>query len=131
MAGVGNASPCVRSARWQALVQLAKPSAQSGGRSAVREHLNCICATFRGLPWIVSVRDWGCGDMSFVSLSRVATCVAVFLSAALLLATQLLAQSSGTVDCGNGSYCPAGNACLVGGLCARMVDAVPGAVRTS
>ena len=68
--------------------------------------------------------------MSFVSLSRVATYVAVFISAALFT-SQLGAQSSGAVDCGNGSYCPRGNACLMGGLCGRIVDAVPVIVRTS
>src|SRR5262245_7060068 len=68
--------------------------------------------------------------MSFVSLSRVATCVAVFISAALFT-SQLGAQSSGAVDCGNGSYCPRGNACLMGGQCGRIVDAVPVVVRTA
>jgi hypothetical protein len=68
--------------------------------------------------------------MLFVYLSRVATCVSVFISA-VLFATQLVAQSSGTVDCGSGYYCPRDNACLMGGQCGRIVDAAPGAVRTS
>lgn len=37
------------------------------------------------------------------------------------------------VDCGNGNYCPAGNACLENGLCAPMIgmSQVPGAVPIS
>ncbi len=69
--------------------------------------------------------------MPFVSLSRIAAYIVASIAAAMLLATQIVAQSSGTVDCGNGFYCPKDNACLVGGLCGRLVDAVPGAVRTS
>jgi hypothetical protein len=55
-----------------------------------------------------------------------AACVALTLLAAVRPAAQ-----SGRVDCGNGSYCPTGNACLVGGMCGKMVDVTPGSVRTS
>jgi len=65
--------------------------------------------------------------MPFASLARIAASIA----AALLLAAQVLAQPSGAVDCGNGHYCPAGNACLVGGMCAREVNEAPGSIRTS
>jgi len=34
------------------------------------------------------------------------------------------------VDCGNGSQCPAGNACLAGGFCAVAIDAAPGSVES-
>ena len=68
--------------------------------------------------------------MSFVRLLRIPTFI-VCLALALPLATRALAQSSGAVDCGNGYQCPSGNACLLGGLCALIVDAVPGSVRTS
>jgi hypothetical protein len=69
--------------------------------------------------------------MPFVSLSRIAAYIVASIAAAMLLVTQIVAQPSGTVDCNNGFYCPRDNACLVGGLCGRVVDAVPGAVRTS
>ena len=69
--------------------------------------------------------------MPFVSLPRIAAFIVVSISAALLLATQIVAQPAGAIDCGNGFYCPRDNACLMGGLCGRLVDAVPGAVKTS
>lgn len=54
------------------------------------------------------------------------------LAAFFLLIGQASAQgSSQRVDCGNGSWCPQGHACLVGGQCARMVDKPPNAVETS
>jgi len=53
------------------------------------------------------------------------------MATALLLTVQSVAQPSGAVDCGNDHYCPAGNACLLGGLCSREIDAPPGSVRTS
>jgi hypothetical protein len=43
----------------------------------------------------------------------------------------LPASAQQRVDCGNGSWCPQGHACLVGNQCARMVDKPPGAVETS
>ncbi len=55
----------------------------------------------------------------------------------ILLATMLAmlwlspAGAQQRVDCGNGHYCPADNACLVGGLCGVMVDHPPGSTRTS
>jgi hypothetical protein len=51
------------------------------------------------------------------------------LATLLLLAAPASAQSR--VDCGNGYNCPADHACLLGGQCGRLVDAVPGSVRTS
>lgn len=48
-----------------------------------------------------------------------------FLALCVLpLATPSIAQD-GVVDCGNGFHCPKGNACLLGGFCAVVVDAVP------
>jgi hypothetical protein len=32
-------------------------------------------------------------------------------------------------DCGNGKFCPAGYACLLGGSCAPWIDAPPGSTR--
>ena len=50
----------------------------------------------------------------------------------LLLAGPSAAQvPAGSVDCGNGNYCPAGNACLLGGQCAPRVGVLPGSSRTS
>lgn len=46
------------------------------------------------------------------------------------LAAPVAAQGA-AVDCGNGMHCPAGDACLLGGLCAEMIDAVPGSVPSS
>lgn len=54
-----------------------------------------------------------------------------FCAATILAATQASAQPRGSKDCGNGFYCPPGNACLVGGLCAREIDRVAGSTRTS
>lgn len=48
---------------------------------------------------------------------------------AALLATQVAAQ--GQVNCGNGSYCPPNNACLMDGQCAPLIEALPGSVRTA
>jgi hypothetical protein len=45
----------------------------------------------------------------------------------LLLALPAAAQQR--VDCGNGRFCPAGNACLMDGNCALIVQVPPGAVR--
>ena len=55
----------------------------------------------------------------------------VALAALVLFAAPAAAQPANAVDCGNGYYCPADNACLVGGTCGRMVDAAPGSVQTS
>jgi hypothetical protein len=49
----------------------------------------------------------------------------------VMLAMGADAQQRGARDCGNGYYCPAGNACLVGGLCGPEVDRAPGSVRIS
>jgi hypothetical protein len=45
-----------------------------------------------------------------------------------LLAVPAVAQN---VACGNGAYCPPGNACLQGGLCGRYIDVVPGSLKMS
>ena len=65
--------------------------------------------------------------MPFFVFVRVVSLIAALQLVALL---QVHAQS-GEVDCGNGYYCPRGNACLLGGLCAPELKEVPGAVRTS
>ena len=70
--------------------------------------------------------------MTFTGISRIAAAfIAVSVAAVFLIATEIVAQSSATVDCGNGFYCPRGNACLVGGLCGPEVDQPPGSVRIS
>lgn len=69
--------------------------------------------------------------MTFIAFLRAGAAVAVSLSAVLVLAGPAAAQSRANVDCGNGYYCPAGNACLLGGMCAAMLDSVPGGVKTS
>ena len=63
-----------------------------------------------------------------VSVSRIATFIAFSIAATVLLVTQAGAQN---VACGNGMFCPRGNACLTGGLCARVVDAAPGSIKIS
>jgi len=51
------------------------------------------------------------------------------LAATFLWALPASAQQR--VDCGNGSWCPANHACLVGGQCGFVVDGPPGGTRTS
>jgi hypothetical protein len=55
--------------------------------------------------------------------------IAIFMVAMVAIApfaTNAVGQQRGRpVHCGKGFYCPAGNACLVGGLCARVADAPP------
>jgi hypothetical protein len=50
-----------------------------------------------------------------------------------VLATALFSQQAGaqTVDCGNGNYCPAGHACLIGDTCGFLIDVPRGSTRTS
>ena len=48
--------------------------------------------------------------MTRTGSSRLAAFIAVCLAAVFLLATQIAAQPAGAVDCGNGFYCPRGNA---------------------
>jgi hypothetical protein len=74
-----------------------------------------------------------CGGvlMTFTGISRIASLIAVSVAAVFLIATEIVAQSSGTVDCGNGLYCPRGHACLVGGLCGPEIDQPPGSMRLS
>lgn len=53
--------------------------------------------------------------------------------AALLVAIASLSfveTARARVDCGNGHYCPPGNACLKDGLCGVTVEAPPGSFRT-
>jgi hypothetical protein len=66
--------------------------------------------------------------MRSISLPRLAAALAA--AALLLLAPKAIAQS-GRVDCGNGFYCPKGNACLLNGMCGKVLDAAPGSTRTS
>ncbi len=55
-----------------------------------------------------------------------------FMTMVLLLAGHGAAQvPAGSVSCGNGNYCPAGNACLLGGQCAPRIGMLPGSSRTS
>ena len=56
--------------------------------------------------------------------------LAGLLAALVLLAAPASAQSRVT-DCGNGYHCAADQACLLGGMCGRMIDAAPGSVRMS
>jgi len=49
-------------------------------------------------------------------------------AAALLASQHVRAQA---VDCGNGNYCPAGHACLMGGTCGFLIDVPRGASKTS
>lgn len=56
--------------------------------------------------------------------------LAVLLAGLLLLVAPASAQGRVT-DCGNGYHCPAGHACLLGGLCGQAIEAAPGSVRTS
>lgn len=65
--------------------------------------------------------------MSGNGLSRIVTLLATIL--ATLWLSPVSAQQR--VDCGNGHYCPAGNACLIGGQCGVMVDKLPGSTQTS
>lgn len=60
-------------------------------------------------------------------LARLTMVVVMTLLASITLSAPALSQ----VDCRNGSYCPAGNECLKGGLCGVTVDAPPGSVRTT
>ena len=62
-------------------------------------------------------------------LSRVAA-VAMTILATFWMST-MPASAQKRVDCGNGYYCPPGNACLLGGLCGVMVDHLPGSTQTS
>jgi hypothetical protein len=52
----------------------------------------------------------------------------MLLGALLLWALPASAQR---VDCGNGKWCPKGNACLLDGMCGRQIDRPPGAVTLS
>ena len=65
--------------------------------------------------------------MPFFVFARVVTFTTALQFAVLIHAH----AQTGVVDCGNGHFCPRGNACLVGGLCAPELEHVPGAVRTS
>lgn len=50
--------------------------------------------------------------------------------AALMTVVVLMAPAVARVDCGNGKFCPPGNACLKGDLCGEIVEAPPGSFRT-
>lgn len=66
--------------------------------------------------------------MSSIGLSRIASFITASITAVLILVSPAGAQN---VDCGNGAYCPRGNSCLLGGLCAPLIDRPPGSVSTS
>jgi hypothetical protein len=55
--------------------------------------------------------------------------IAFILLMAICAAGQAAGQSG--ADCGNGYYCPSGNACLVGGLCGREVEQPAGSTLAS
>jgi hypothetical protein len=63
-----------------------------------------------------------------VGFTRIALSMALSIAATFLLVSQAGAQN---VACGNGMFCPRGNVCLMGGLCARVVDAAPGSIKIS
>jgi hypothetical protein len=50
-----------------------------------------------------------------------------------ICAAAIFGPSAGaqTVDCGNGNYCPAGHACLIGGTCGYLIDVPRGSTKTS
>lgn len=66
-----------------------------------------------------------------ISVCRDVMALLAALLAGLLLAAAPAAAQNSVTDCGDGYHCPAGHACLLGGQCGRLVDAVPGSVRTS
>ncbi|MBX3522800.1 MAG: hypothetical protein AB7O46_15125 [Xanthobacteraceae bacterium] len=53
------------------------------------------------------------------------------MAALVLLASLAPPAAAETVDCGNGNYCPAGYACLVGGTCGQLIDVPRGSTKTS
>jgi hypothetical protein len=55
----------------------------------------------------------------------------VFLAAVFASVFFTLPAAAQSVDCGNGAYCPAGHACLVGGTCGLLIDAPRGSIKTS
>jgi hypothetical protein len=61
-------------------------------------------------------------------MHRFCRVAALLLLFALSMVSAAWAQDA--VDCGNGLQCPAGNACLLDGFCAMIVDAVPGSVES-
>ena len=56
--------------------------------------------------------------------------IALLVLSILPFASPSMAQD-GAVDCGNGFHCPKGNACLLEGYCAVVIDALPGSVPSS
>jgi len=49
---------------------------------------------------------------------------------ALVASISVAESGHARVDCGNGKYCPDGNACLKDGQCGVLVDAPPGSFKT-
>ena len=55
----------------------------------------------------------------------------LFISAVFAAALYAPLAHAQTVDCGNGNFCPAGHACLVGGTCGFLIDVPRGSTKTS
>jgi hypothetical protein len=69
--------------------------------------------------------------MSFTMFCRAGVASVSFLLT-LAFAGPAAGQAGAKVDCGNGYYCPGGNACLANGVCGVLLGSMPpGSVKTS
>lgn len=64
-------------------------------------------------------------------MTKIAHWAIAFVLGLLLSSAGFAPAGAQTVDCGNGSYCPAGNVCLMGGTCGERVQVPPGGTQTS